>query len=365
MIRSFALAIAGRDPSPRRSRPGPLPPMPDSSGWGVHVLAAARDPAGTLWVGTYGQGIYRLPNGAAAWERIRSDTTPGALSWDFVHAFGFGPRGQIWYGTVGNGWGLSTDGGQTWKSWTYDQLGPEWQYVAAGRDRDPRRYDRGGDRRRTPDHHRRRRALDRGRGLRRAARARARRTRPCRSSPTSTCAGSTWTDGAGSCPRSTVSSGCAIPPEGWVAEPVKGSAFRRADSVTVGGRVYRGSHCGLRPAGVRVPCLRGKAPKAEAPATPLTLWLQRPIAPTDNDYIDQTYRYGSTMGGNFQQHQGVEFNNPDGTPVLAIGRRHRGVRRPRRGRGADRQHPARHDRQPRRRDATGSSPSTTTTARWT
>ena len=25
------------------------------------------------------------------------------------------------------------------------------------------------------------------------------------------------------------------------------------------------------------------------------------------------------MGGNFQQHQGVEFNNPDGTPVLAVG----------------------------------------------
>src|SRR5690606_22730478 len=29
-------------------------------------------------------------------------------------------------------------------------------------------------------------------------------------------------------------------------------------------------------------------------------------------------RYGSTMGGNFQQHQGVEFNNPAGTPVRAI-----------------------------------------------
>src|SRR5258706_6603901 len=25
------------------------------------------------------------------------------------------------------------------------------------------------------------------------------------------------------------------------------------------------------------------------------------------------------MGGNFQQHQGVEFNNPDGTPVHAVG----------------------------------------------
>src|SRR2546425_7573629 len=27
----------------------------------------------------------------------------------------------------------------------------------------------------------------------------------------------------------------------------------------------------------------------------------------------------STRGGNFQQPQGVEFNNPDGTPVHAIG----------------------------------------------
>jgi murein DD-endopeptidase MepM/ murein hydrolase activator NlpD len=48
-------------------------------------------------------------------------------------------------------------------------------------------------------------------------------------------------------------------------------------------------------------------------------WFGRPIALTDQPYIDQTYRYGSTMGGNFQQHQGVEFNNPDGTPVHAVG----------------------------------------------
>jgi hypothetical protein len=48
-------------------------------------------------------------------------------------------------------------------------------------------------------------------------------------------------------------------------------------------------------------------------------WFERPIALTDQPYIDQTYRYGSTMGGTFQQHQGVEFNNPDGTPVHAIG----------------------------------------------
>jgi hypothetical protein len=48
-------------------------------------------------------------------------------------------------------------------------------------------------------------------------------------------------------------------------------------------------------------------------------WFRRPIDLSDQPYIDQTYRYGSTMGGNFQQHQGVEFNNSDGTPVHAIG----------------------------------------------
>ncbi|HTG84930.1 MAG TPA: hypothetical protein VL853_08960, partial [Gemmatimonadales bacterium] len=66
-----------------------LPSVPDSTGWGVHVLTVARDPHGGLWLGTYGQGILRLRPGANAWERIRSDTTPTSLSWDFVHAFGF------------------------------------------------------------------------------------------------------------------------------------------------------------------------------------------------------------------------------------------------------------------------------------
>ena len=43
---------------------------------------------------------------------------------DFVQAIAFGPRGEVWYGTVGNGWGLSRDGGQTWRNWTFEQLGP-------------------------------------------------------------------------------------------------------------------------------------------------------------------------------------------------------------------------------------------------
>lgn len=56
---------------------------------------------------------------------------------------------------------------------------------------------------------------------------------------------------------------------------------------------------------------------ARDPAQP---FFERPIRDTEGSpYIDQTYRYGSTMGGNFQQHQGVEFNNPTGVPVHAIG----------------------------------------------
>ncbi|HET9982694.1 MAG TPA: peptidoglycan DD-metalloendopeptidase family protein [Longimicrobiales bacterium] len=61
------------------------------------------------------------------------------------------------------------------------------------------------------------------------------------------------------------------------------------------------------------------APNAGAPAVPRHAWFRRPIeAAEGNPYIDATYRYGSTMGGQFQQHQGVEFNNPQGTPVHAI-----------------------------------------------
>jgi murein DD-endopeptidase MepM/ murein hydrolase activator NlpD len=59
--------------------------------------------------------------------------------------------------------------------------------------------------------------------------------------------------------------------------------------------------------------------EAGPPQSPRHTWFRRPVALADQPYIDQTYRYGSTMGGNFQQHQGVEFNAGAGTPVHAIG----------------------------------------------
>ena len=294
-----------------------VPSLPDSTGWGVHVLAAARDSGGTLWVGTYGKGIYRLAPGAARWEVIRSDTTPGALSWDFVQAFGFGPRGQIWYGTVGNGWGLSLDGGKTWKTWTFEQLGPEWQYVAAGG------IATRGDTT----------VIGTADGLQITTDDGAHWTAivdsvgPAAKGPADTALpllGNEYvrrlaTDGRGWI-VSTLRGVERLRHAGgrWEIEPAGRVGFAPPDSVSVGGRAYRGGPCGLRPSTDTGACLRGRAKSAEAPAFPLTVWLERPISARDNPFIDQTYRYGSTMGGNFQQHQGVEFNNPDGTAVLAV-----------------------------------------------
>ena len=47
-----------------------------------------------------------------------------------MQAFAFGPREDVWYGTVGHGWGMSRDGGRTWRLWDARELGAKWQYVA-------------------------------------------------------------------------------------------------------------------------------------------------------------------------------------------------------------------------------------------
>ncbi|MGH7528362.1 MAG: peptidoglycan DD-metalloendopeptidase family protein [Gemmatimonadales bacterium] len=293
-----------------------LPPLPDSTGWGVHVLTAARDPQGGLWLGTYGLGIYRLPAGAAQWEAIRHDSTGTSISHDFVQAIAFGTRGQIWYGSVGNGWGLSLDGGKTWKNWTFDQLGPEWQYVAPG-------------------------------GI--VTRGDTTVIATADGLQITTDDGVHWTaigDKVGPPARGPADTVLALltseyvrrlaadrqgwtvstlrgnqrlrhTASGWVAQPLGPAAFPPGNTVLLGRQQFGGTACGLRPATDTLPCLRGSAPAAAAPKAPRTAWLRRPINRGDNWHIDQTYRYGSTMGGNFQQHQGIEFNNPDGTPVMA------------------------------------------------
>src|SRR5215471_17855752 len=71
-----------------------IPPLPDASGWGVHELIRAHAPDSSLWVGTYGQGIFVLRPQATTWERVQSssDTAKHSISWDFVNAFGFGAQ---------------------------------------------------------------------------------------------------------------------------------------------------------------------------------------------------------------------------------------------------------------------------------
>ena len=57
----------------------------------------------------------------------------------------------------------------------------------------------------------------------------------------------------------------------------------------------------------------GLAPAAHA-------WLVRPLPPGTVDYPAATYRYGSTRSGTLRPHHGIDFENPQGTLVLAAGR---------------------------------------------
>jgi murein DD-endopeptidase MepM/ murein hydrolase activator NlpD len=285
------------------------PPLPDSTGWGVHVLALARAPDSSLWVGTYGQGIYVLRSGASTWEQIKTsdDTAAHSISWDFVHAFAFGSRGEVWYGTVGNGWGVSTDGGKSWRNWEYRQLGPEWQYVAPNG------------------------ILTRGDTVYIATADGIKLTWD---------AGATWrviTDSMGTTSARDPVWGRI--PNQYVLTlhrgPLDSLVARHVHGVAASGDGGRTWVARVAPA-CRPPCRRpstdassaaglaGRAPLTGAGlasrATKLRhTWFRRPIALDDQPYIDQTYRFGSTMGGNFQPHQGVEFNNADGTPVHAVG----------------------------------------------
>ena len=289
-----------------------VPQLPDSSGWGVHVLARARAPDSSIWVGTYGQGIVVLRKGAGSWERIRSssDTAAHAISWDFVHAFGFGPRGEIWYGTVGNGWGLSTDGGKTWKNWEFGQLGPEWQYVT------PNGIITRGDTTYIGTADGIKLTWDDGQTWRVI---------------TDSIGGTTAKDSVWGKIENQYVLGISAPPDVgiWISE-VHGRQVSRD-----GGRTWRSlasnSFVSSRSPDVRHRLVRPDTTlfsrRLSVPDVPVSgrlerprhTWFRRPIALTDQPYIDQTYRFGSTMGGNFQPHQGVEFNNADGTPVHAIG----------------------------------------------
>jgi murein DD-endopeptidase MepM/ murein hydrolase activator NlpD len=93
--------------------------------------------------------------------------------------------------------------------------------------------------------------------------------------------------------------------------------------IAEGGVVLAGTHHGL----FRLAEGKKPGPKVELPVPtkeffeteePVHQWMLRPVAPDEQNDKDQTYLYGSTMGGNFRQHQGNEYNDPEGVPLLAV-----------------------------------------------
>ena len=60
-------------------------------------------------------------------------------------------------------------------------------------------------------------------------------------------------------------------------------------------------------------------PPCPPPSVSPHLWLARPIPPEANDWASTYYPYGSTAGGEYLIHHGVDLVNPEGTPVWAAG----------------------------------------------
>ncbi|MFN2420265.1 MAG: peptidoglycan DD-metalloendopeptidase family protein [Gemmatimonadota bacterium] len=286
-------------------------PLPDPTGWNTHPLAVAEAADGAVWVGTYGLGIYVSRDGSGRdWENLTSQDSAG-ISWDFVNAIAFAPDGAVWYGTVGNGWGVSRDGGKTWRNWTFDQLGPMWQYVV------PDGIAVVGDTVFVATADGLRITTDGGETYRDVTDANGLpnkylldlvvepqsegpprvRVRHLRGVSASSDGGRTWVNESG------FASGAAAAAEQLAPPPPSRSPLVEAI------RAWRDTFRDYPDPGLT----------PNEPGERDHFWFRRPINPEDDPYLDQTYTYGSTMGGNFQQHQGVEFNNPEGTLVHAIG----------------------------------------------
>jgi murein DD-endopeptidase MepM/ murein hydrolase activator NlpD len=413
--------------------PGPVPPpasrneqnppqLPDTTGWGVHVLALERASSGMLWAGSYAEGLFALgADSVRRWTQflpVRGDST--SIGSKFINSIAVASDSVVWYGSVGDGFGYTTNLGRTWHNFG-GQLGREWVYVA------PDGIVARGDSVYIATADGVRISLDAGRTWR-CVQATDTTTggtpqRPAGCSemlhvlPTkyilsldvardgtiwighlrgvsvSRDGGRTWQSATGGLAGARVRAlRVALDSTVWAATEdgvyidTTGTASFVAAKITVPGMSSRGLG-GIRafeqgaadippaiatsqgmlarevgdqyrlyylPAGElfrpaadmwslawtgafwpiggsaaglnRV--LAGETPTrpldlvpaAAAPAAPQHVWFRRPIDGAEGSpYIDATYRYGSTMAGNLQQHQGVEFNNPAGTAVHAIG----------------------------------------------
>ena len=71
------------------------------------------------------------------------------------------------------------------------------------------------------------------------------------------------------------------------------------------------------PTATAIPTATPTATPTPTPERPGGYWLSRPIGPQGEQHVDRFYPYGSTGGGRYRIHHGVEFQNEEGTPILA------------------------------------------------
>lgn len=74
------------------------------------------------------------------------------------------------------------------------------------------------------------------------------------------------------------------------------------------------------PGGANVAAGLTWTPPPDDPATRLNdhFHMRRPIPQGNTTWVDRSYPYGGTRGGELATHSGVEFYNPQGVPVLAV-----------------------------------------------
>ncbi|MEX0690968.1 MAG: peptidoglycan DD-metalloendopeptidase family protein [Gemmatimonadales bacterium] len=266
--------------------PDGQPDLPEVR-FGMYVLARDTAPDGTIWVGTYDHGLWRLTPGAIAW-----DSVPGM---EPVHAFTF-QGDTIWVATVGHGWARSPDDGASWDRWTM------------ARGTTPAGLARRGDTiyvatleglYTTQDHGRTWRVMP---GLRHpyllaftavGARLYASHGRGVEVSQDG---GRSWT--------------FIVPPDEDLhkvrqfAAPGEGPD-RLVRFVTTPATPGRAQLVWYRPG------------RADSAAAPRHAWFVRPIADGEQTYLDQTVRYGDRREG--AVHRGVDVPNALGTVVGVIG----------------------------------------------
>ncbi|GAB4580711.1 MAG: hypothetical protein Fur0022_34530 [Anaerolineales bacterium] len=85
------------------------------------VLAFAEDFNGSIWVGTYGDGIYRYTQGT--WEQFTTNSLDVGLPSPDINNITLAPDGSVWFSTT---FGVARFDGQTWQTLYFEDGLSHW-----------------------------------------------------------------------------------------------------------------------------------------------------------------------------------------------------------------------------------------------